>query len=145
MVKNFEIWHSELVSASNQVKIYTNHKNLEYFMTTKQLNWQQVRWAKFLFKFNFKIIYRSGKQGEQPDVLMQRSHDISKGVEDLRQQHQFQTLLQDNQLDKDVKKALAVIFCAGNAREEVNIDEDIINTDDDLDDNMVADNNLATD
>ena len=37
------------------------------------------------------------------------------------------------------------MFCAGNAREEVNIDEDIINAEDYLDDNMTENNNLATD
>ena len=32
------MWHSELASAADQVKMYTNHRNLEYFITTKQLN-----------------------------------------------------------------------------------------------------------
>ena len=114
-------------------------------MTTKQLNRRQARWAEFLSEFNFKIMYRPGKQGEKPDILTQRSQDILKGVEDLRQQHQFQTLLQDDQLDKDVKKDLAVMFCAGNAKEEVNIDEDIINAEDYLDDDMARNSNLATD
>ena len=35
MVKNFEMWHSELASTAKPLKVYTNHKNLEYFMTTK--------------------------------------------------------------------------------------------------------------
>ena len=84
--------------------MYINHKYVEYFMIIKQLNWQQARWAEFLSKFNFKIIYRPGKQGEKPDVLTQNFQNIFKKVKNLRQQHQFQTLLQDNQLDKDVKK-----------------------------------------
>ena len=63
----------------------------------------------------------------------------------MQQQHQFQTLLQDNQLDEDVKKALAVIFCTDNAREKINIDEDIINAKDYLDNIMARDRNLATD
>ena len=63
----------------------------------------------FLFEFNFKIMYKPGKQGEKLDILMQKSQNISKKIENLRQQHQFQTLLQNNQLDKDMKKTLAVI------------------------------------
>ena len=90
-------------------------------------------------------MYRPGKQEEKPDVLTQRSQDILKKVKDLRQQHQFQILLQDNQLDEDIKKALAIMFCAGNAREKVNIDKDIINAENYLDDNIAEDNNLATD
>ena len=53
-------------------------------------------------------------------------------------------MLQDNQLDKNVKKALAVMFCAGNAREKVNIDENIINAKDYLDNHIAGNNNLAT-
>ena len=85
IVKSFKMWHPELASAADQVKVYTDHRNLEYFMTTKQLNRQQARWAEFLFEFNFKIMYRPGKQGEKPDVLMQRSQDILKEVKNLRQ------------------------------------------------------------
>ena len=39
-------------------------------MMTKQLNRQQARWAEFLSEFNFKIMYRHGKQDEKPNVLI---------------------------------------------------------------------------
>ena len=89
-------------------------------------------------------MYKPDKQEKKPDVQTQRSQDILKKVEDSRQQHQFQILLQDNQLDKNVKKALAVMFCTGNTRKEVNIDKDIINAENYLDDNITNNNNLAT-
>ena len=78
------------------VKVYTDHRNLKYYMMTKQLNRQQVRYAKFLSEFNFKIIYRSKKQGKKLDVLTQQSQDILKGVEDAKQQYQFQMLFQSD-------------------------------------------------
>ena len=56
-------------------------------MTTKQLNWQQAHWTEFLSEFNFKIIYRPGKQEEKLDMLTQKSQDILKKVKNLRQQH----------------------------------------------------------
>ena len=62
-------------------------------------------------------MYRSGKQGEKPDVLTHRSQNLLKGIDDSRQQHQFQTLLQSHQLNKDVKKALVVAFCINTANE----------------------------
>ena len=74
-------------------------------------------------------------------MLTQRFQDIFKKIEDLRQQHQFQTLLQDDQLDKNVKKALAVIFYTGNT----DADKDIINAKNYLDDNIAENNNLAID
>ena len=62
----------------------------------------------------------------------------------MQQQHQFQTLLQVNQLDKNMKKALVVMFCASNAKKEVNIDKNIINAEDYLANGMARDNSLAT-
>lgn len=84
IVKSFETWRPEVASVdpNKPVKVYTDHKNLEHFMTTKQLNRRQARWAKFLSEFNFKIMYRPGKQGEKPDVLTRRSQDFPKGIED---------------------------------------------------------------
>jgi RNase H-like domain found in reverse transcriptase len=38
IVKSLAEWRLELHSSVAQVKIYTDHKALEYFMTTKQLN-----------------------------------------------------------------------------------------------------------
>ena len=43
---------------------------------------------------------------------------------------------------QECKKALAVIFCASNAKKKINIDKDIINDEDYLDNNMAEDNNL---
>ena len=84
IVKNFKMWHSKLASTTDQVKVYIDHRNLEYFMITKQLNQWQACWAKFLSEFNFKIMYKPGKQGEKPNMLTQRSHNILKKVENLR-------------------------------------------------------------
>ena len=89
-------------------------------MTTKQLNRRQARSAEFLSKFNLKITYRPGKQGEKPDTLTRRSQDPLKGLEDSRQQPQLQTLLQEHQLDDDVRKALSVGFCTNTANTSIN-------------------------
>ena len=112
IIRAFEIWRPEAASVdpSNPVKVYTDHRNLEYFMTTKQLTRRQARWAEFLSEFNFKIMYRPGKQGQKPDYLTRRSQDLPKGFEDDREKQQFQTLLQSHQVDEDIRKALAVIW-----------------------------------
>jgi hypothetical protein len=49
---------------------------LQYFTTTKQLSHRQARWAEYLSRFNFKIVYRPGKQGGKPDALTRRSQDL---------------------------------------------------------------------
>src|SRR6266436_87960 len=47
----------------------TDHKNLEYFTSSKKLTWRQARWAKFLAQFNMKVQFRLGRLGSKPDVL----------------------------------------------------------------------------
>jgi reverse transcriptase-like protein/integrase-like protein len=114
IIRSFETWRPELASVDpeNPVKVYTDHRNLEHFMTTKQLNRRQARWAEFLSEFNFKIMYRPGKNGQKPDILTRRSQDIPTDFDDDRAKHQFQKLIQDHQLDDDIKKALCAIWCA---------------------------------
>ena len=43
IVKSFETWRPELASVNKPVKVLTDHRNLEHFMTTKQLNRRQAR------------------------------------------------------------------------------------------------------
>ena len=78
IVRAFEEWRAELQSVENPITVLTDHKNLEYFTTTKLLNRRQARWAQFLSQFNFRIIYRPGKSGAKPDSLTRRSGDLPK-------------------------------------------------------------------
>ncbi|RAL65405.1 hypothetical protein DID88_000973 [Monilinia fructigena] len=39
----------------------TDHNSLQYFMTKKELNGRQARWAETLAAYDFQIKYRSGK------------------------------------------------------------------------------------
>jgi len=54
------------------VEIWTDHKNLEYFMTAKKLNCHQARWSLYLARFNFKLIYCPGCSMGKPNTLSQR-------------------------------------------------------------------------
>jgi hypothetical protein len=109
IVRAFEEWRPHLESAPESIKVLTDHKNLEYFMTTKLLNRRQARWSEFLSRFDFVIVYRPGKQGGKPDALTRRSGDLPKeGDERLRHQSQVilkpknLQLLADNELDEQV-------------------------------------------
>jgi len=44
-------------------------------MTTKKLTRRQARWAEILSQYNFKIIYRTGKQNEKAEALTRRPND----------------------------------------------------------------------
>ncbi|SJL05181.1 uncharacterized protein ARMOST_08549 [Armillaria ostoyae] len=49
-----------------------DHKNLEYFSTTKILTWQQVWWSEYLSQFNLVICFHLGRLGGKPDALTRR-------------------------------------------------------------------------
>ena len=78
------------------VQVLTDHRNLEYFMTTKTLTRRQARWAEFLSQFNFKIQYRLGRLGTKLDALTRRSGDLPLGEGDSRLKYQNQVLLNQN-------------------------------------------------
>jgi transposase InsO family protein len=98
IVRCFEEWRPELEGISSPIKVITDHRNLEYFMTTKLLNRRQARWSEFLSRFNFKIVYRPGKQGAKPDALTRRSEDLPKEGDE-RLLHQSQTVLKKENLE----------------------------------------------
>ena len=85
----FEEWCAELELSPHPIRVLSDHKNLEYFMSTKLLSHRQVRWSEFLSRFNFRIIYRPGKAGGKPDALIRRSGDLPKEGDERRAfQHQ---------------------------------------------------------
>jgi len=50
IVYTFEKWWSELEDSIYSVEIITNHQNLKYFMSTKQLSYHQACWSEFLLR-----------------------------------------------------------------------------------------------
>lgn len=92
IVRCFEEWRPELEGAPSPIRVITDHKNLEYFTTTKLLNRRQARWSEFLSRFNFRIVYRPGKQGAKPDALTRRSGDLPREGDE-RLLHQSQVVL----------------------------------------------------
>ena len=49
--------------------VKTDYKNLVGFLTTKELNWRQIRWAEMLVKYYFKIKYIKGTDNIKVDTL----------------------------------------------------------------------------
>ena len=44
----FKIWQHYLEGSTSPIDVVMDHKNLEYFSTTKILTYQQARWSKYL-------------------------------------------------------------------------------------------------
>ncbi len=68
----FKSWHHYLEGLAKTIDTVTDHKNLEYFTTTKKLTRQQARWSKFLSQFNLSICFRPGRLGAKLDALTWR-------------------------------------------------------------------------
>jgi len=73
IVDAFKHWRRYCEGATNQVQVFSDHQNLEYFTTTKILNQRQARWAQELASIDFRIYYRPGSRNGKPDALSRRS------------------------------------------------------------------------
>ena len=66
--------------AKMKFEIWTDHKNLAYFMSSQNLNHRQVCWALYLSRFNFILKHIPGSKMGKADRFSRRS-DWEKGVE----------------------------------------------------------------
>jgi transposase InsO family protein len=125
IVDAFKVWRHYLQGAAHQIVIYTDHKNLEYFMTTKILNRRQARWAQELAAYNFKIVYRKGSSNGKADALSRRSEYRPEGGgsddENLR------TVLKPEQIDlESIKKRFIASSRKLAALPKIKFDEDLL-------------------
>jgi hypothetical protein len=97
IVDLFKAWRSYLEGSQHTVQVFTDHKNLEYFMTTKILNRRQVCWAQELASMDFKVFYRKATSDGKPDALSRcpEYHPEKGGGGD----QQMQTVLSEKHFD----------------------------------------------
>jgi len=69
IVDTFTHWCRYYEGATNQVQVFSDHQNVEYFTTTKILNRRQARWAQELSSIDFRINYRPGNRNGKPHAL----------------------------------------------------------------------------
>jgi len=75
-----EAWRHFLEGSRSKFEVWTNHKNLEYFMRNQKLNHRQARWALYLSRFDFTLKHISGSKMGKADGLSRRP-DWEVGVE----------------------------------------------------------------
>ncbi|GLB33387.1 putative retrotransposable element tf2 155 kda protein type 1 [Lyophyllum shimeji] len=76
IIRALEEWQHFLEGVRHKVEIYTDHKNLEYFLTAKKLNRRQARWSLYLANFDFVLHHRPGRSMGKPNAL---SHQPDHG------------------------------------------------------------------
>ncbi|ESZ90499.1 hypothetical protein SBOR_9116 [Sclerotinia borealis F-4128] len=105
IVKAFGHWRSELIGSRFNVKVFTDHKALKYFITSKQLNNRQARIAELLADFNFLIMYRPSKENPLADTLSRKDDDIEVTNKQKKEQRILPLFTQD-QLDPRIQTLL---------------------------------------
>jgi len=79
IIESMKHWRHYLEGAKYPIQIYTDHKNLETFMTTKVLNRRQARWAEFLANYDFVLAHIKGTKN--PADGPSRRPDYMENVE----------------------------------------------------------------
>ena len=69
IIRSLQEWQHFVEGAEHQFEIWTDHKNLEYFMTAKHLNCRQARWSLYLAQFDFILHHIPGKSMGKPNAL----------------------------------------------------------------------------
>jgi len=75
----FKIWWHYLEGSASPIDVVMDHKNLEYFSTTKILTCQQARWSEYLSQFNLVIHFCPRHLGTKLDALTRQWDIYPKG------------------------------------------------------------------
>ncbi|KAF8761585.1 hypothetical protein RHS01_01289 [Rhizoctonia solani] len=81
IIKALEEWQIFLEATDRPIQVFTDHRNLEYWMQARTFNRRHARWRIFLSNFNFEIHYCPGKQSGKPDALSRRLDYIDMAPE----------------------------------------------------------------
>ena len=122
---NYEIYNKEMLAIvemmhqyqhyfeglGHTTTVFSDYRNLPWFTETKVYNRRQARWAEKLSGFDFKIIFRWGKQGGKPDAVSQQpDYTLGKVADECTM-----TFLKSSQIDTSLlptdDPVLAAIAC----------------------------------
>ena len=92
IIRGLETWRHLLEGAQYKFEIWTDHKNLEYFMKAQKLNRRQAKWALYLSMFDFILKHVAGSKMGKADGLSRRV-DWKIGVD---RDNDNQVLIKDN-------------------------------------------------
>jgi len=80
VIRCLEVWRHFLEGTTVKFKIWTDHKNLKYFIKAQKLNRRQAKWALYLSRFNFMLKHVPGSKMGKANSLSRRP-DWEVGVE----------------------------------------------------------------
>ena len=104
IVLSLQHWRVHLQGTLEAIQVVSDHKALEYFMTTKALSARQARWAEILSQFNFQIMYKPGATN-RADALTRREQELDNQMA-VKIALRTQTLLGPEHLDPRIQAEL---------------------------------------
>ena len=96
IIRGLDAWRHLLEGVQFKFEIWTDHKNLEYFIKVQKLNRKQARWALYLSRFNFTLKHVPGMRMGKADGLSRRL-DWKIGVD---KDNENQVIIKDSWLHK---------------------------------------------
>jgi len=106
VVRYLKAWRHFLEGTTTKFKIWTDHKNLEYFIKAQKLNRKQARWALYLSRFDFALKHVLGSKMGKADSLSRRP-DWEVGVE---RDNENKTLVKPEWLEVQRTEGVEVII-----------------------------------
>ena len=73
IIRGLEVWRHLLEGVQFKFEIWTDHKNLEYFMKVQKLNRRQAKWALYLSQFDFILKHVAGAKMGKANGLSRRA------------------------------------------------------------------------
>jgi len=73
IIRGLEAWRHLLEGVQYKFEVWTDHKNLEYFMKAQKLNRRQARWALYLSRFEFILKHVAETKMGKADRLSRRA------------------------------------------------------------------------
>jgi len=92
IIRGLETWRHLLEGGQFKFEIWTDHKNLEYFIKAQKLNRRQAHWTLYLSRFDFTLKHVPGTRMGKVDGLSRRP-DWKIGVD---KDNENQVIIKDN-------------------------------------------------
>ena len=106
VIRCLKAWRHFLEGTKGKFEIWSDHKNLEYFMSNQKLNRQQARWALYLSRFDFILKHVPGPRMGKADGLSRRP-DWEMGIE---RDNKEQTLVKREWLEARAAQVTEVVI-----------------------------------
>ena len=115
VVRYLETWRHFLEETTTKFEIWTDHKNLKYFIKVQKLNQKQARQALYLSRFDFMLKHMPGSRIGKADSLSRRP-DWEIEVEKVNEN---ETLVKPEQLEVRRTEIVEIIMERVNLLEKV--------------------------